>query len=982
MTDQELLERFSAARDQEAFAELVGRHVQFVYGVARRQVPAEAEDITQAVFLLLSQKPRRAAKAHSLAGWLFWVTRNCCLNARRLRSRRSLHEREAGRMVHETLNVTLDAEQQESLVRQLDEAIAQLPRRYQEAVFLRYLQGKSLAETGAVLGVSAAAAGKIAGRALERLRVRFAKSGLHIPTGAVGAVLAEEGAKAVPANLSTTIVHGVSSSGGAVLASKASLLAHGTGRALAAGYWRIAAVIAASIILAGATGLAIHQFSIPARAAMPVILRAAPPADPVDESKVEGEVCIVTADFLLDAEGAATIKSLTEAMPADAAFFEFRQGDSEALRHALKDMQSNGQLVSVNHLSQMNLNMSADDPTAGGYSEAFAKQDQNNVYAGVARNGHAVSVGSSMRDGPTILEHGTMLFHSDGSKASVKIDVKDGTAILQQAPLDNNGQPLPPRAGQVAGTERLEKPFHVQWDGPITPGRAVVLIGDFGPWKDDHLVNVRFIAAYKASATEIRFAHCLNGDPWNDLRWLYGGPQGLRDAVDPAIVWAAGGEDPPAMPPAASPWMKHLSDGSTVELMSLAQERDMPLQRWSPDGQPRAVIDRTWAINSIPTFATDQRYPLPFAAMVRIHSAKPVPNNGQQNGRVEPRGELVPQGLDHLSLWVGAGDWKVQPIAEHQSVSAGNVTINLNRIVTRAPDRVSLMTDSALQPEMEIHLGLITKDHKQLMAVNNTGIWNSVWAGDFTHGGGAITVPLEQIDHYVVFSRPREQVVFEGFKSAPLAELPEKVTPEQVRAAEARIAQRDYDLGWEDFAIEWAEYQAFMERVKAVPRDPATPAGAMCLLLDKVAAGDVEGIRACLTGDDGQRTGCAHMALARAKALRAVMDKFGEQKVYRAIFEAWNWGLPHHVKSLVDPEAWTIKDDTATTQDRRMIVLRGGRWCFPIYGKAGGTEFDKGVEACDAFVRDLGAGKFKDASEAVKALNRIAPYNDEIASLP
>ena len=957
MTDQQLLERYFTAQDQQAFSELVSRHMQMVYGVAHRQFAAEAEDITQAVFLLLSQKPRHAAKAHSVAAWLFWVTRNCCLNARRLRNRRDLHEREAGRMVQEMV----DAEQREGMARQLDEAIAQLPERYQEAVLLRFLQGRSLEETGTVLGVSAAAAGKIANRALERLRIRFAKAGFHVPATAVGAVLAQEAGRAVPAGLlKSAMITG--SGGGVIVSAKAGLLAQATGKLLAATAWKAAAAIAGAVMLAGATGLAIRHLGAAARADTLVSAADAP----VDETKVDGEVCVVSANFLLDAQALDKLKSLTTTMHADSDFYEFREGDSETLRLALKDMEPNGQLVAINQVSEMNLGGRWGISLAG---EGFA--NNLSLSAGVVRNDHAVSAGAIKRDASGPFGNSVQL-QSDGHQATVNIELKDGTAILQNAPLDTNGQPFPQRAGKVPGTEQLEKPFHVKWDGTITPGRAIILIGDFGPWKDDHLISVHFMAAYKATATEMRFIRCLKGDQWLDL-----GPRGLRDAVDPAIVWAGSGGESAAAPAAASPWLKQLSDGTTVELMSISQERDLPLQRWTGDGQPLAVIDHTFAINSIPPFPGTRR-PLGLAAMVRITPTRAVPSNGERgNIYADARHDVVLQELDHLSLWIGAGDWNVQPVEQQQPVTVGKTTISLDRIVTTpAQGRINLVARGELYPEMEIHLGVITKDHRQLMAGNFSGIWQSVWPINLGPGaGGLITVPQDQIDHYVVFSRPREQVVFDGFKVAPLTDIPEKVTPEQARAAETRIEQRE----WAD---EWADYQRYLARVKTLPRD-ATPAGAILTALDKVAAGDIEGIRAFVMGDDGQKTGYAHLALARAKAFHAIADKFGEQNVYRAALHFWNWGDNlRHTKPFLVADAWSIKDDTASTDDRRTLYLHDGRWCDRVFGKAGGADLEQGAQACGAFIKDLEAGKFKDAEDAVKALDKIDPRDDEFVTLP
>src|SRR5690606_37150671 len=94
-TDRELLEQVATHGDQAAFAALVERHVHGVHGAARRQCAEEADDITQAVFLLLWQRAPHLRVDGSLAGWLHRATRYCCANDRRTLARRRRHEREA-----------------------------------------------------------------------------------------------------------------------------------------------------------------------------------------------------------------------------------------------------------------------------------------------------------------------------------------------------------------------------------------------------------------------------------------------------------------------------------------------------------------------------------------------------------------------------------------------------------------------------------------------------------------------------------------------------------------------------------------------------------------------------------------------------------------------------------------------------------------------------------------------------------------------
>ncbi|MCL2640178.1 MAG: hypothetical protein FWD53_04975, partial [Phycisphaerales bacterium] len=88
--DCELLQRWTTQRDELAFGELVSRHVGMVYRAATRMLRGkrEAEDVTQAVFLLLTQRAKKIKQMGSLAGWLYQATVYCARNMRKGEGRR------------------------------------------------------------------------------------------------------------------------------------------------------------------------------------------------------------------------------------------------------------------------------------------------------------------------------------------------------------------------------------------------------------------------------------------------------------------------------------------------------------------------------------------------------------------------------------------------------------------------------------------------------------------------------------------------------------------------------------------------------------------------------------------------------------------------------------------------------------------------------------------------------------------------------
>src|SRR5215467_9110340 len=97
LNDIALLEEYGRLGSEEAFARLVTRHVNLVYSVALRhvQVSAHAEEITQAVFVILARKAGSLGHLQILEGWLHETTRLTALRFLRGERRRQFREQEA-----------------------------------------------------------------------------------------------------------------------------------------------------------------------------------------------------------------------------------------------------------------------------------------------------------------------------------------------------------------------------------------------------------------------------------------------------------------------------------------------------------------------------------------------------------------------------------------------------------------------------------------------------------------------------------------------------------------------------------------------------------------------------------------------------------------------------------------------------------------------------------------------------------------------
>jgi RNA polymerase sigma factor (sigma-70 family) len=259
MTDEDLVERFRRTESDEAFAQIVDRYLDLVYSVALRHTanPHHAEEITQAVFIVLARRASSLNRRTVLPGWLYHAARLTAANFLRSEMRRSRREQEA------FMQSTLKETQQEALWVELspllDTAMADLKPSDRDALVLRYFQNKSLPEVGKVLGVGERAAQKRVGRALEKLRRVFAKRGVAATVTIIAAEISSHSIQAAPLGLATKIT-AAALKGSAVAASTLTLV-KGTIQVMTWLKTKTAVALGSATLLAGGATLAVAHIN-------------------------------------------------------------------------------------------------------------------------------------------------------------------------------------------------------------------------------------------------------------------------------------------------------------------------------------------------------------------------------------------------------------------------------------------------------------------------------------------------------------------------------------------------------------------------------------------------------------------------------------------------------------------------------------------------------------------------------------------------
>jgi RNA polymerase sigma factor (sigma-70 family) len=200
--DITLLKQY-AGGDESAFTTLFERHVHLVYSAALRQArnPSHAEEVTQAVFILLARKAKSLSPKTVLSGWLYQAARLTTASLIKREIRRQRREQE---VYMQTLTEP-DTSLWEQISPLLDDAMGRLGEKDRNAIVLRFFENRTPQEVAAALKLNDVTARKRVSRALEKLQKFLFKRGIASTAGTLAGAISTHSVQPAPVALAKII---------------------------------------------------------------------------------------------------------------------------------------------------------------------------------------------------------------------------------------------------------------------------------------------------------------------------------------------------------------------------------------------------------------------------------------------------------------------------------------------------------------------------------------------------------------------------------------------------------------------------------------------------------------------------------------------------------------------------------------------------------------------------------------------------------
>ena len=847
MDERELLTRFSAEGGDRVFEELVRRNVDMVYSAARRQVgDAElAEDVTQAVFILLA---RKAGKIRGpLAGWLILTTHYCAANAKKLAARREFHERRAGEMKLAESGAREQAEW-DSYAPMLDGAMARLGEKDRNAVAMRHLQNVSFKEIGAALGMSEEAARKRVDRATERLR-RILSGKTVVPTALV-TQLAERGSTAAPSAMVGRIV---SSGRLATKGTMAGAIAKMVAGARLVVKLKIAALVLVVLGMAG-TGIVLGVVGKGAGKGVdlqtPAVVApvAGPVAAPValageeSEAQVTGMVQLVQWDLILNDAGATAVGSVGQAVASGSKVYQAMLCEGAELRHAVAGAMGNGEVVRTsNQVSLVDLGLSLGEQSPQ-LQFQYQPEDGKPFFFALAAS----------------QLHEDKFDRIGAERVHMKLNHPDLNFAVQDL-ADSN-------------LRRTRGGNGIVFNGELAAGDAVAFLAKVPGSSGKAYYHLVVWETFKALPAQMSAMDVPHDSGW----WCEHGPGPLRQWADVERIWASNA-------PLGRTWgppgvERKLDDGRSVWLWGFCRPQKWPFCWWDPVGNPASAWPgEIWMGSELPQGLW---------AQVGVTTPQQLWHKMLAEGLMDDPNQQIAQiadGAKEIFVGIPVGPWKeIGRLKFGESVEV---------------DGVRFQMDARMDSNNWIDLTVsgVVNDQIQVEPMNQDGTESEErvddggaikWGQDLSARVLKISMPAlgnggKKNGSFKVTWRKRQFVSFSGFATQPTVAPKSDLSPEAIRDELAKLRQEDMQKYLDALASHRGFVFAFFGN------DATDWNGAMRKLLHAAATGDEKTVRESLTAEDPQMVKLldeiAHLFVLGEAIRTQSVQRFGERATHQLL---------------------------------------------------------------------------------------------------
>lgn len=848
MTDLDLLCQYLAG-DSDAFTQIVRRHVDLVYSACLRQVrdPHLAEDITQAVFIVLARKARTIRPNIILSAWLLRTARYAAIDALRAQSRRRHHEREAAQMNPTVTLPTGDHSEIECLSAVLDDALSRLSTRDLNIISLHYFERKGHDAVAAQFGVSANVVAQRLSRALTRLRKLCGARGAPLQVPAMSAFLTADAVQAAPQHLSAAASIGALAGTATAATPSVTAIADGVVKLIAWAQIKIAAgwILAVALFAAAGTTAVTVRESATQSAVSSTPAAMAPSAALAQRAPSKSEVIqLARWSMILNQAGADQIAPVGRPLVTTSLVYEAITCDGDELRHAVRDAMQAGNLAR----NSPRIDMAENWP---GQTKLFFI---DGLALGAAdRPGDRVMIGGTIGGGDDCQRVAADRVHLKLSYPKMRLDINELTDRWRWSGLP----------GQA-----------IDFESDLPAGQAVAFLGKFIAASGAPYYHLIVWETFKAEAQHMEYIRNQHNAEW----WCQNGPAPMLMWADAARVWAAGATHSSTQP--APAFERTLEDGKILRLAALTRPSRWPFCWWDAQGNPAAAYNGMIALSGDPPQGLwaavhvkgsgEQQYPL------MTPTGKRRPLAAEYN---DIHSERIADGDTSIEVGVLVGPWKemarLQP-GESRTIDGVTYRIELPSAFGDMQFVVHFTRTGVLDNE------------DCLTAVGQDGFETEPYVEQIVFGPRNVAtrtvkeqpnfhgVPLEKVKYFRLTQRKRQWVTFSGFATQPKALPPTAVTAEQVVAAEDEQARRAARAKLEELLQQrkgWA----------AVVPARTSQLGAVRMFVDAVKKGDANSARRLLAADEPIANRFADAALpllVRIEAVRArLVARFGELAV-------------------------------------------------------------------------------------------------------